>query len=76
MVLKITKETWKKCGIKALYYYIKKKRTLELWLKMGDIEIELGHQNIAVVLKRIRKFLGKKDKTHCRRSKTTIQSIF
>ena len=43
MVLKITKETWKKCGIKALYYYIKKKRTLELWLKMGDIKIELGH---------------------------------
>ena len=43
MVLKITKETWKKCGIKALYYYKKKKRTLELWLKMGDIGIEVGH---------------------------------
>ena len=36
---------------------------LELWLKMSDIEIQLGHSSIAdAVLKRIRKYLGKKTK--------------
>ena len=37
---------------------------MELWQKMSHIEIQLGHSNIAdVVLKRIRKYCGKKQKT-------------
>ena len=61
MVVKITKETWEKCDIKTIYYFNKEKGMLELWLKMGDIEVKLGHSNIAdVVLKRIRKYCSKK----------------
>ena len=34
MVLKITKETWEKCGIKTVKYYNKKKKDIiELWQK-------------------------------------------
>ena len=45
---------------------------LELWLKMNDIEIQLGHSNIAdAVFKRIKKYLGKKT-AHNKRSKGTI----
>ena len=63
MVVEISKNKWKNCGIKAIYYYNKEKKTVELWLKMSDIEIQLGHPNIAdAVLKRIRKYLGKKAK--------------
>ena len=46
---------------------------LELWLRMSDIEIQLGQSNIAdVVLKRIKKYLGKKKKVHYKRRKGTI----
>ena len=31
MVLKITKETWKKCGIKTTKHYNKKEDMIELW---------------------------------------------
>lgn len=37
MVLKITKDTWEKCGIKTNFYYDKEK-VLALWLKMNYIE--------------------------------------
>ena len=61
MVVKITKETWEKCDIKTIYYFNKEKGMLDLWLKMGDIEVKLGHSNIAdVVFKRIRKYCSKK----------------
>ena len=33
-----------------------------MWHKIGHIEIELGHSNIAVVFKRIRKHGSKKTK--------------
>ena len=59
----IDKETYKNNDIEAIYYYNKEKNRLELWLKMSDIEIQLGHSNIGdVVLKRVRKYLGKKTK--------------
>ena len=52
MVVKITKETWEKCGIKTFIYHNKEETINEFWQKMIDI----GHSNIAdVVLKRIRK---------------------
>ena len=63
MVVEITKETQGKCGIKILTYYNKEEKINELWHKMSDIEIELGHSNIAdPMLKRIRKYCGKKPK--------------
>ena len=30
-MLEITKETWKKCGIKAIEYHDKEKGIIELW---------------------------------------------
>ena len=63
MVVEITKETWEKCGIKTLIYHNKEEKMNELWLKMSDIEIQLGYSNNAdIVLKRIRKYCGKKSK--------------
>ena len=64
MVVEITKETWEKFCIKTLIYHNKKEKINELWHKMIEIEIQLGHSNIAdPVLKRIRKYYGKKQKT-------------
>ena len=49
--------------IKTLIYHNKEEKINELWHKMSDIEIELGHLNIAdPMLKRIRKYCGKKPK--------------
>ena len=62
-MINIDKKTYENNNIEAIYYYNKEKNMLKLWLKMSDIEIQLGHTNIAdVVLKRIRKHLGKKAK--------------
>ena len=75
MVAEITKEIWGKCGIKTVKHYNKKEYIIELWQKMSDLEIQLRHANIAnFVLKRIRKYCGKK--RHYRRRKTKMQSIF
>ena len=61
MVVEITKEIWGKCGIKTVKHYNKKENIIELWQKMSDLEIQLRHSNIAnFVLKRIRKYCGKK----------------
>ena len=38
MVLKITKETWGKCGIKTIKNYNEKKDIIELWQKMNDVK--------------------------------------
>ena len=63
MVVEITKETWEKCGIKTVKHHNKKENIIESRQKMSDIEIQLGHSNIAnVALKRIRKYCGKKTK--------------
>ena len=77
MVVEISKNKWKNCGIKAIYYYNKEKKTVELWLKMSDIEIQLGHPNIAdAVLKRIRKYLGKKAKYITEKEKEQYKCYF
>ena len=77
MVVEISKNKWKNCGIKAIYYYNKGKNILELWLKMSNIEIQLGHSNIAdVVLKRIRKHLGKKTKYITKEEKEQCKCYF
>ena len=47
MVLKITKETWEKCGITALKYYNEKENIIELWQKMNDVKRKTGYLNIA-----------------------------
>ena len=63
MVVEVTKETWKKCGIKTVKHYNKKEDIIELWNKKSDIEIQLGNLNICdIALKRIRKYCGKKTK--------------
>ena len=77
MVVETTKETWGTCGIKTLIYHNKGKKINELWHKMSHIETQLGHSNIAdSMLKRIRKYCGKKNKRHYRRRKIKIQSTF
>ena len=64
MVLKITKETWEKCGITTVKYYNKKEDIIELWQKMNDVKRETGHLNISdTALRRIKKYCGKKDIT-------------
>ena len=64
MVLKITKETWEKCGIKTIKHYNEKEDMTELWNKMNEVEIQTNHTNIYnIALERIRKYCGKKQKT-------------
>ena len=61
MFVEITKETWGKCGIGTLIYHNKEEKIIESSQKTSDVEIQLGHSNIAdVVLKRIRKYCAKK----------------
>ena len=73
MVLKITKETWEKCGIKTIKHYNEKENIIELWQKMSDVERQIGHSNICqVALRRIKKYYGKKAKKHCIRKKRKI----
>ena len=77
MVVEITKETWRKCGIKTVKHYNVKKNITELWQKISDVETQIKHSNIGdVALKRIKKYYGKKNERHCRRRKRKIQSIF
>ena len=61
MVLEITKETWKKCGINTVKHYNEKENIIELWQKLSDVEIQIKHSNIFYIdLKRIKKYYGKK----------------
>ena len=77
MVVKITKETHGKCGIKTLIYRNKEKKVNELWHKMSDIEIQLGHSNIAdPVLKRIRIYCSKKTKDITAEEKQKYKAYF
>ena len=53
MVVKITKETWGKCGIKTVKHYNKKEDIIELWQK-DCVETQIKHSNICdIALKRI-----------------------
>ena len=78
MVLKITKETWEKCGIKTVKNHNEEKNIIELWHKMSDIKTKLGYSNIDdITLKSIRKYCGKKQTTTQKKKKRKkIQSIF
>ena len=77
MVVEIRKEKWKKCGIKTLIYHNKVEKINELWHKMSHIERQLGHSNIAdVVLKRIRKYWGKKTKDITEEEKQKYKAFF
>ena len=77
MVVEITKETWGKYGINTIKHYNEKDNIIELWQKMSDIEIQLGYSNIAdVVLKRIRKYCGKKKKEITEEEKEKYKAYF
>ena len=77
MVVEITKETWEKCNIKTVKHYSKKEDIIELWNKMSNIEIQLGHSNIAdVALNRIRKYCGKKTKDITEKEKQKYKAYF
>ena len=80
MVLKITKETWEKCGIKTVKYYNEKEDIIELWQKMNDVKKQTRHLNIAeVVLGRTRKYeknKKKKQKTLQKKKNKNIKHIF
>ena len=74
MVLKITKETWGKCGIKIIKHYNEKEDIIELWNKMSEIEIQLRHSNIYhIALERIKRYCGKKTKDITEEEKKTIK---
>ena len=62
MVLKISKETWGKCGIKTMKHSNKKEDIIGLWNKMSDITTKIKHSNVYdITLRRIRKYCGKKN---------------
>ena len=75
MILKITKETWEKCGITVVKYN-RREDIIELWQKMNDVKRETGHLNISdTALRRIKKYCGKKIKDITEKEKK-IQIIF
>ena len=77
MVLKITKETWGKSGIKTVKHYNEKEDIIDLWQKMSDLERQIKHSNICdIALKRIRKYCGKKNKRHHKRRKRKYKAFF
>ena len=77
MVVEITKEPWRKCGIKTLIYHNEEEKINELWHKMSNIETQLGHSNIAdVVLKRIRKYCSRKTKEITEEEKQKYKAFF
>ena len=77
MVVEITKETFRKCGMKTLIYHNKEDKINELWQKMSDIEIQLEYSNIAdAALKRIRKYCSKKTKNTTKKEKQKYKAFF
>ena len=69
MVLKITNETWGKCGITTVKYYNRKEDIIELWQKMNDVKRQIGQLNIAdTALRRIKRYCSK-NKRHYRKRK-------
>ena len=77
MVVEITKEPWRKCGIKTLIYHNEEEKINELWHKISDIKTQLGHSNIAdVALKRIRKYYSKKTEDITEEEKQKYKAYF
>ena len=76
MVLKITKETWEKCGIKTVKHYNKKEDIIELWQKVRDLKKQIKQSNICdIAFKRIKKYYGKK-KTIMEKEKQKYKAYF
>ena len=76
MVLKITKDSWEKCGVTTVKHYNKKVDIIELWQKMNDAKKETGHLSTAnAALRKIEKYCGKKTKNITEKEKK-IQNIF
>ena len=67
---KLQKKRGQNTVFKHLFIITKKKKKKEFWHKMSHIETQLEHSNI--VLKRTRKYCGKKNKRHYRKRKTKI----
>ena len=76
IVVEITKETWEKCGIKTVKHYNKKENIIELWQKMSDVEIQLGHSNIANVALEVGSIVGKKTKYITEEEKEQYKAFF
>ena len=77
MVVKITKETWKKSGIETVKQCNEKENIIELWQNLSDIEIQLGHSIIGdVALKRIRKYYCQKTKNITEEEKEKYKAFF
>ena len=77
MALKITKETWEKCGIKTIKHYNKKEDMIELLNKMKDVKIQTNHTNIYnIALERITKILWKKTKDITEEEKEKYKAFF
>ena len=76
-LVKITKETCGKCGIKTVKHYNEKENIIELWQKMSDIELQLGHSNIGdVAFKKIETYYGKKTKNITEEEKEKYKALF
>ena len=76
-MLKITKETCEKCGIKTIEYRNKEKDIIELWQKMSDVKKQINNSSIAdVALKRIRKYYGKRTKDITEEEKAKYKAFF
>ena len=77
MVLEITKETWEKCGVKTVKHYNKKEDIIELWQKVSHLEIQTKNSNTCnIVLKRIKKYCGKKTKGITEEEKQKYKAYF
>ena len=77
MVLKVTKETWGKCGIKTVEHHNEEKNMIKLWQKMSNIEIQLGYSHIRdITLKRIKKYYVKKAKDITEEEKEKYKAFF
>ena len=77
MVVKITKETWEKCGIKTVKDYNKKEDIIEQWQKVSYLKTQIKHSNICdIALKRIKKYYGKKTKNIIEKEKQKYKAYF
>ena len=77
MVVKITKETWEKCGIKTVKHCNEKENTIELRQKVSDVQTQIKHSNICdIALKIIRKYCGKKIKDITEEEKQQCKAYF
>ena len=77
MIVEITKEILEKCGIKTVKHYHKKEDIIELWQKVSDLKTQIKHSNICdIVLKRIKKYYGKKAKNIMEKEKQKYKAYF